>query len=108
MAQFEKDFLAEYTPCHYSDKDELALALGIVHVELVLIHPFREGNGRVARLLSDLMSMQAKMPPLNYALIDQTINQKGFQQYILAIHAGMDSDYKPIKKIFKTLLDQSV
>ncbi len=33
-----------------------------VHEELVLIHPFREGNGRVARLLSTLMAFQAGLP----------------------------------------------
>jgi len=28
-------------------------------VELILIHPFREGNGRIARFLSVLMALQA-------------------------------------------------
>jgi cell filamentation protein len=108
MNKFESDFLAKYTPCHYADIDELANALGVVHVELILIHPFREGNGRVARLLADLMSMQAKKPPLNYIAIDQTENQHGFDQYILAIHAGVGGIYEPMKEIFKMLLDQSV
>ncbi len=108
MTKLESDFLAKYTPCHYSDLDQLALALGIVHVELILIHPFREGNGRTARLLADLMAIQAKMPPLNYISIDQTTNQEGFKQYILAIHAGFSGNYEPIKDIFKMLIKQSV
>jgi cell filamentation protein len=78
MAKFESDYLAKYTPCHYSDVEQLASALGIVHVEFILIHPFREGNGRVARLLADLMSMQSKNPPLNYSAIDRTVNGQGF------------------------------
>ncbi|TAK86063.1 MAG: hypothetical protein EPO20_09750 [Betaproteobacteria bacterium] len=32
-------------------------ALAETHVELVLIHPFREGNGRIARALSTLMAL---------------------------------------------------
>lgn len=108
MNKLESDFLAKYTPCHYSELAELAYALGVVHVELILIHPFREGNGRVARLLADLMSMQAKKPPLNYAAIDQTENQQGFEQYILAIHAGLDGNYKPIRGVFRMLLEQSL
>ena len=101
---FQSDFLAKYTPCHYSDLNELALALGIVHVELILIHPFREGNGRVARLLTDLMASQARRPPLNYLPIDKTENQQGFESYIRAIHAGLNKNYEPIKDIFKILL----
>jgi len=107
MEKFESDFLAKYTPCHYSDIEQIAFALGIVHVEFILIHPFREGNGRVARLLADLMSMQSKNPPLNYSAIDRTVNEQGFIEYIMAIHAGMNLDYEPIKKIFKMLLVQS-
>lgn len=104
MPKFESEYLGKYTPCHYTDIDALALALGIVHVEFIVIHPFREGNGRTARLLADLMTMQAKRPPLNFSAIDQTTNQKGFEQYIVAIHAGFNGDYAAIQKIFKLLL----
>ena len=107
MNEFEKRYLAKYTPCHYSDIDELAVALSIVHVELIVIHPFREGNGRTARLLADLMTMQSNSPPLNFSVIDQTNSEKGFKEYISAIHAGVNGNYLPINKIFKTLLEQS-
>ncbi|VVC74994.1 Adenosine monophosphate-protein transferase VbhT [Aquicella siphonis] len=108
MAELESKYLAKYTPCHYTDNDQLAFALGIVHIEFIVIHPFREGNGRVARLLADLMAMQSKKAPLNYSAIDQTENPEGFDQYILAIHAGHGGNYEPIKKVFKMLLEQSV
>lgn len=104
MTKFESEYLAKYTPCHYTDLDELALALGIIHVEFIVIHPFREGNGRTARLLADLMVMQAKRPPLDFSAIDQTTNLKGFEQYIAAIHAGFNGNYTAIQKIFKLLL----
>lgn len=107
MREFEKNYLAKYTPCHCSALDELAFALGIVHIELIVIHPFREGNGRTARLLADLMVMQANMPPLNFAAIDQTENKEGFKQYIVAIHAGVSGNYELIQKIFRMLLEQS-
>lgn len=50
---FERECLRNYTPCTASDGDALAEAIAITHVELILIHPFREGNGRLARLLAD-------------------------------------------------------
>ena len=89
MCELEKKYLFQHTPCQFSDMKRLALSLGIVHVELIVIHPFREGNGRAARLLTDLMAMQADMPPLNYQAIDQLEHPEGFQQYIEAIHADL-------------------
>ena len=108
MQEFEKKYLTKYTPAHYVDLDELAYALGIVHVELIVIHPFREGNGRTARLLADLMAMQANKPPLNFTAIDRTKNEEGFRRYILAIHAGVSGDYEPIKEVFRTLLEGTI
>lgn len=105
--ELERKYLAIYTPCHYTNINELALALGTIHIELILIHPFREGNGRTARLLADLMAMQANRPSINFSGIDKTENEKGFEQYIRAIHTGVGGDYKPIQDIFKKLLEQS-
>lgn len=104
MAKLESGFLSQYTPCHYSNLDDLTQALGIVHVELILIHPFREGNGRVARLLANLMAAQANLPSLNYSSIDKTQNLEGFNWYILAIHAAIAGNYKPIIDIFKAII----
>lgn len=108
MRRLERDFLSKYTPCHYSNIDELAEALGVVHVEFILIHPFREGNGRTARVLSDLMAIQANYPPLNYHSIDQSGDGNGFRSYVQAIHAGFNGNYAPIKKVFKRVLEESV
>ncbi len=108
MQEFEKKYLVKHTPCLYSELDQIANVVGIIHAELILIHPFREGNGRTARLLADLMVMQAKKAPLNYSLIDQIGNFKGFQHYLKAIHASMDGDYQPIQKIFTQLIEGSI
>ncbi len=48
MSELERDHLRKFTPCRFASPDEVARALAVVHVELMLIHPFREGNGRVA------------------------------------------------------------
>ncbi|MBI5664977.1 MAG: Fic family protein, partial [Nitrospirae bacterium] len=36
--------------------DEIVTALAVIHTELMLVHPFREGNGRAGRLLAVLMA----------------------------------------------------
>ena len=62
MEKFSENILKKYTPCEpNNDIKKTAKTLATVHVELILIHPFREGNGRVARLLADLMAAQAKL-----------------------------------------------
>ena len=66
------------------------------------------GCVRTARLLVDLMVVQANKPPLNYAFIDQTENPQGFKEYIKAIHAGLEMNYGPRQAIFITLLGQSI
>lgn len=105
MCTLETEYLAKYTPCHFTDIDELAYALGTVHVEFILIHPFREGNGRIGRFLVTLMALQAKKPPLNFSEIDQITNPAGFKDYIVAIHAGVSGNYKPMQEIFKKILE---
>ena len=100
MQEFEKNFLHQHTPCITSSRDRVVEALAEVHVELVLIHPFREGNGRVARILATLMALQADFPPLNF----RPIEGEKRDEYIAAIHAGLDKNYKPMEEIFDRIL----
>jgi cell filamentation protein len=73
-------------------------------VEFILIHPFREGNGRMGRLLASLMALQAGLPLLNF------INIKGKlrAEYFAAVRAGVDSNYEPMKKIFRIVIEKTL
>jgi len=77
-------------------------------VEFILIHPFREGNGRIGRLLANLMALQAGKPLLDFSAIDQTICLEGFNAYIQAMHSGHAGDYRPMKNIFREILETSI
>ncbi|MCL5022042.1 MAG: Fic family protein [Nitrospirae bacterium] len=103
MAELEKGPLRKHTPCNFKSLDRIFQALAIVHVELVLIHPFREGNGRVARLLSTLMAFQAGLPMLNF----RDITGKKRKNYFDAISSGLDRDYKPMEKLFEKIIATS-
>lgn len=70
---------------------QLIEAIAVTHVELILIHPFR-GNGRLSRLLADVMAVQAGYKPLDYQSWEQNKTQ-----YISSIHAGLTLDYRPMK-----------
>jgi cell filamentation protein len=40
MMELEKGPLREYTPCRFTGRSEIAIAIAVVHTELLLIHPF--------------------------------------------------------------------
>ena len=103
MDQFERDVLRRYTPCTFADRVDVVHALAETHVEFVLIHPFRDGNGRLARVLSSLMALQAGLPLLDFSLMAGT----GKTAYIAAIHAGLDKHYAPMERLFGKVIEQS-
>lgn len=103
MTQFERDVLTRNTPCNFKNRSEVIHALAETHIELVLIHPFREGNGRVARILTTLMALQAGLPFLDFGLI--TIDRK--KEYFTAIQAGLDKNYRQMEKLFSVIIEQS-
>jgi cell filamentation protein len=103
MEEFEKNILKKYTPCVFESRDQVIEALATVHVEFLLIHPFREGNGRLARLISTLMVLQAELPLLDFTEIDGVKRD----EYFAAVRAGVNRDYKPMKKVFSEVISLS-
>lgn len=103
MTQFERDVLTRNTPCNFKNQSEVIHALAETHIELVLTHPFREGNGRVARILSTLMALQSGLPLLDFGLI--TVERK--KEYFVAIQAGLDKNYVPMEKLFSVIIERS-
>lgn len=104
MAEFERDVLQRLTPCIGTDHDQLAAALAEVHAELILIHPFRDGNGRLVRLLAVLMALQAGVRPLRFRSLDLC----GKRPYLAAIHAAMGRNYLPLAALFRRVIDETV
>ena len=102
MAKLDKNFFANYTPCYRMNERELVEALAIMHIETILIHPFRDGNGRISRLVSNIMALQANYPILDFSYMD---NNR--ETYFSAIQAGLD-DNGPMQKIFRQVLLDSL
>jgi cell filamentation protein len=104
MHELEKGPLRIHTPCLFTEESDVVEALAVVHTELVLIHPFREGNGRIARMLATVMAVQAGYPPLDFG----GIRGKKKQAYFAAIQAGVDRNYEPMKSIFSEVIGRTV
>jgi cell filamentation protein len=74
---------------------EVSVALAQVQAELLLVHPFRDGNGRTARWLTDLMALQAGMPALDYGFTGPG-SRASRRAYISAVLKGYVGDYEPL------------
>ena len=73
----------------------------MVHGELLYIHPFREGNGRTARLLANLMAYKAGYDRLKFEKLD---NEEMFKKYVHAIQRVAMKEYQPMIDIIALLL----
>jgi cell filamentation protein len=104
MREFERGPLREFTPRRAVNVDEQARALAVVHVELLLIHPFREGNGRCARLVAVLMGLQTGLPVLDFA----GVRGEEKQRYIAAIQAGLDQNYGPMTAVVQRIIGRTL
>jgi len=103
MNNFEKNQLKRLTPCNFPEQDKVISAISEVHVELILIHPFREGNGRLARLFSSIMALQAGYSFLDYSDIKDGLRE----EYFKAVQAGLDRNYKPMENIFRIVFKKA-
>lgn len=100
MMEFENGPLRIFTPCVPAEAATIANALAETHVELVLIHPFREGNGRISRMLSVLMALQAGLPFLDFSVMAGERKS----EYFSAVQKGLDRDYSKMTSLFSEIL----
>ncbi len=104
MRDLEEGPLRRHTPCTFRDNKRIIQGLAEVHTELVLIHPFREGNGRMARILATLMASQAAIPLLDFS----AIQGRRKEDYYAAVRAGLDRDYLPMGESFRLVLRRTM
>ena len=98
MDSFEKEILS-VLPNRYESKESLIKDIAKVHGELLFIHPFREGNGRTARVLANLIVRKQSYQGLNFNKIDEKV----FLKYVSAVQSVADKNYLPMEKIIKLL-----
>lgn len=73
-----------------------ALVLGaVVHNQFENIHPFRDGNGRVGRLLLNNILLKHRLPPLNIAFENREAYYAALQAY------EIQKDLRPTLALFR-------
>lgn len=105
MATLEQSLLHRHTPCRPAPQNVVARRMAEVHAELLLIHPFRDGNGRLARWLADVMALQANLP-----LPDYRFRGRGSEYeralYLAAVKQGYLTRYDDLTAFFLRALSR--
>jgi cell filamentation protein len=105
MREFERGTLRALTPCRPGNTPAICEAVAQVHAELLLIHPFREGNGRLARWLATLMFVQAGKTLPDYGFVGRgsTLTKTA---YLEAVIRGYYGDYSDLALFFEGALER--
>lgn len=106
MERFEREILAIKTPFRPKTCEQAVYDLAVIHAELLLIHPFREGNGRLARWLVALLCLQAGMFEPDYGFVGKG-SRKQHQRYLQAVILGYDQDYRALASFFDDALGRA-
>jgi len=93
LAVFNK-LLKTTLPKQPDTKDKLSQKLAIIHNELNVIHPFREGNGRTIRLFLDLIVASLGYNPIDWG-------KKSNSDYVKACVKGTKGEYETMAEIIK-------
>jgi cell filamentation protein len=107
MQQFETETLRKHTPCEPADLESVTASLAHVQAEFLLVHPFREGNGRMARWITDLMAQQAGYPELDYGFLGKG-NRKRRETYLHAVQRGYLGDYWPLTRFLMEAISRAL
>lgn len=76
-----------------NDKVDLVLQSGIAHLWFLTLHPFDDGNGRIARVISDLLLTRSENGVPRYYSVSSQIEQERKDYYLkieAAQKAGLD------------------
>ena len=102
MAQLEGNLFSR-TPLYDGDMDKLCRFAAELMNEILAIHPFREGNGRTARVVGSLVFLQNDLPPMS-----EWDRGRDETEYIDACKAGILKDYAPLAAVLRRWLDAAL
>jgi len=98
MNEFDNEILSKLKS-KYESQEELISDIAIVHGELLFIHPFREGNGRTARLLANLMVRKAGYESLKF----DRVGKKEFEEYVKGVQDCAKKDYSKMTDFIRAI-----
>ena len=101
IQNFEEEFL-NTIPKQITDENQLVAIRAPIHAELLFIHPFREGNGRTARLFINLIAVKHGYEPFDF----DWIRENRMEEYIISVQSAAEKNYRPMKDLFTQLREK--
>ncbi|MBU2259919.1 Fic family protein [Patescibacteria group bacterium] len=92
----------QYPAPSLKNDQDFCRALAHIQGEFLAIHPFREGNARTIKLVTDLLSVQTGRLPLSYDDSDA-----GKKKYIGAAASAILKDFQPMTILITEALSAS-
>lgn len=83
--------------------DEIISLLAWSHHRFLWIHPFKDYNGRIARLLNNIILLNLDLPPIELKVETKT----GRKRYIEALQLADNYDYSKLEKIFRSAIKEA-
>lgn len=93
--------MKEVTKRTYEDVDTITHDLSKLISDFLFIHPFREGNGRISRLICDIILAKNGFPMIGLKL-------KKEDNYIKRVHSGYECDYETMKELLKMKIEEEI
>ena len=108
MLEFTKDLQVrmKHLPKIDNEKflDELVSLIAWVHHKFAWIHPFQDYNGRIGRLLNNIILLNLNLPPIELK-VETT---SGRNNYVKALQLADNHDYSRLEKIIKSAIEESI
>lgn len=100
LQAFEDEHLVPLNNNAWLDEAGFVDSLATMHAEILYIHPFREGNGRVIRLFTELIYLAKTGKELELDVLNEGDN---FQRYVAAVQQAAGREYDLMQQLFREL-----
>lgn len=84
---FTEELVARYAAQREADRHHPVLLVGLAVLDLLVIHPFEDGNGRVARILTNALLSEAGYGVARYVSLEQLVAESADAYYASLLEA---------------------
>ncbi len=102
MDTYEREVLRKYPATALREDEKFCAAAAEIQGEFLVIHPFREGNARTIKLVTDILAGQTGRPFLVY-----DGSERGQEEYIAAAKATFRKEYRRMEVIIRSALERA-